>query len=167
MPQVYGPNITNLRLTPITLPDVSVLGGRVRGACGTIALGTGDFDDDDIIHLERIPTNAVIVSIKLWSDDLDGSTGLVFDVGVYDNADTPAVKDRDAFATLLTAFQSVTTGLEVLAEVTPENIAKRLWQYAGDTTDPGGYYHISITIETVASSAQAGDVSWVIQYMID
>ena len=42
-----------------------------------------------------------------------------------------------------------------------------MWEDAGLTSDPGRMLRIALTIETVASSAQAGDITLVVEYIVN
>jgi hypothetical protein len=171
MGTTYSDTVTNLVANPPVPNSVSVQGGRVRTVKSTIALGTGDIDDDDIIVMARVPSNAVIQSIRLFNDDLDAHTTptLVADVGLYKPDGT--VADRDCYASLITTLQSANTaGVELMFEARNINeVANKVWQ-DGDavlTTDPGGLLDIAITIETVAATAAAGDVTMIVEYTVD
>lgn len=149
--------------------DVGIQGGRGRHIVGTIALGTGDIDDNDIIMLAAVPSNARILGITLYNDDLDsdGSPTLAYDVGLYTTAG--AVVDRDAYALAATDFQAANTaGVNVAFEARNINkIGQKVWQDASATSDPGDLYLIAVTIETAAATAAAGDLSFDIEYTID
>ena len=85
MATAKGVEITNLDTTPRTLLESGSGGGTVKVFMDTIAAATTDIDDDDIILLGEVPSNAKILSIKIFNDDLDsgGSPALATDVGVY------------------------------------------------------------------------------------
>ena len=55
--------VTNFEATPPVLNDAAELHGRVRIAQGTVALAAGDSDDDDIVMLAPIPSNAPVPHI--------------------------------------------------------------------------------------------------------
>jgi len=150
----------------------------------TIAAGTGDIDDDDILMMAEIPSNAKIKSIKLYNDDLDsgGSPALVTDVGIYngnvlfndtDGSATAyaaeAVIDRNCYGTVMTVLQAaVTAGTEVRYETLGiETVGNFMWEDAGLTSDPGRMLRIALTIETVAATAAAGDITMVVEYIVN
>lgn len=64
--------VSNFEASPPVMNDASLLAGVLRVAQGTIALGTGDSDDDDVVMLAPIPSNATIPSIQIGSDTLGG-----------------------------------------------------------------------------------------------
>ena len=171
MSTLKSPNVANLDSSPPVHPDVSQLGGRVRIACGTLPVPIADADSGDIILLERLPVNCVPLSIMIFNETLDSASSLTVDVGVYDNAATAAAKDANVFATLVTTFQSDNfVGVDMIVEAGDAAMilyGQKLWEWAGDSTDPGGLYHIALTIVTVAGTQVAGDISWRILYSID
>ena len=149
-----------------SLSDAQALHGRVRVAQGSIALAAADVGVNDIIHLAPIPSNAVITSIQCASDDLDSGAALRMGVGVY--ASDGTVKDVDAFASAVTLGSAATAFTEYAFEA--RNIAEtgqKLYQDAADAADPGGYYYVSLTVSTGPTGAQAGDVAFIIQYVVD
>ena len=183
MATAYGVEMTKLahsQTTPRSVREVGSAGGKVRVFMDTIAAGTGDIDDNDIIMLAEIPSGAKIKSIKLYNDDLDsnGSPALVTDVGVY-NGNTAftdgstryaaeAVIDRDCYGTVSTVLQAaVTAGTEFRYETLNINgVANYMWQDCGLSADPQVQLWIALPIETVAATAAAGDVTMVVEYIV-
>jgi len=143
------------------------LGGRMRVACGTIALVAGDLSAGDTIMLTPIPTNAAVVSIKIYNDDLDSGTDVTMHVGLYTADGNSTVVDVDAYASATTDLRgAVLTGTELAFEA--RNISKmgqRVWEDAGATSDPGGHYFIGL--ETDAAGDTSGDLSFLITYIVD
>ena len=177
-----GIAITKLDATPRGLMEAGSGTGKLRVFMDTIAAGTGDIEDDDVIMLAEVPSNSKIISIKLYNDDLDGGSGLVTDIGLYNGGtkftDTDgsatayaaeAVIDRDCYGTVSTVLQAaVTAGTEFRFETLNINtIASFAWEDAGLTSDPGVPLRIALTIETVAATAAAGDITMVVQYVVN
>lgn len=149
-------------------------------ARATAALLTTDIDDDDIILMVEVPSNAKLSSIKLYNDDLDsnGTPTLAADLGLYaargftDSNGTvyldDGVIDRDALATAVITLQAAnTSGVELRYEVA--NITgtqDELWELAGLASNPNRPLRIAITIETVAATAAAGDVTLHVDYVV-
>ena len=184
MTTAYSTEITNFRANPQVKSTPGSAHGKVRVWSDTIAVATTDIDDNDIIHMALIPGNAKIKSIKLYNDDLDsgGSPALVTDVGVYNGPsgfndsdasatryDAGAVIDRDCYGTVSTVLQAaVTAGTEFRYETLGiETIGNYMWEDAGLSSDPRADLYISLTIETVAATAAAGDISIVVEYVVD
>jgi hypothetical protein len=135
-----------------------------RVATGTIALAAGDLSGDDTVMLAPIPSNASITSIKLFNDDLDSGTTNTADVGLY-NTDLSVV-DADAYASAITDLRgAVTVGTEVAFEARNINkMGQKVWQDAGLTSDPALTYFVGIGFP--AAGDQAGDLSFVIEYVV-
>ena len=184
MGTAYSTELTNYEATPQVMVSPASATGKIRVWSDTIAAGTGDIDDDDILMMAEIPSNAKIKSIKLYNDDLDsgGSPALVTDVGIYngnvlfndtDGSATAyaaeAVIDRNCYGTVMTVLQAaVTAGTEVRYETLGiETVGNFMWEDAGLTSDPGKMLRIALTIETVAATAAAGDITMVVEYIVN
>ena len=156
--------VTNFVAVPQVLNSASQLHGVKRVATGTIALVAGDLSADDTVMLAPIPSNASITSIKLFNDDLDSGTDLTADVGIYTTA--VAVVDADAYASAITDLRgAVKTGTEVAFEARDINkMGQKVWQDAGLTSDPALTYFVGIGFP--AAGDQAGDLSFVIEYVV-
>ena len=66
--------VTNLLASPPVMNNAQELGGSMRVAAGTIALAAGDLSAGDTVMLVQVPTNAAVLSIKIYNDDLDSGT---------------------------------------------------------------------------------------------
>ena len=156
--------VTNFVAVPQVLNSASQLHGVKRVATGTIALAAGDLSVDDTVMLAPIPSNASITSIKLFNDDLDSGTTNTADVGLY-NTDLSVV-DADAYASAITDLRgAVKTGTEVAFEARDINkMGQKVWQDAGLTSDPALTYFVGIGFP--AAGDQAGDLSFVIEYVV-
>jgi hypothetical protein len=156
--------VTNFVAVPQVLNSASQLHGVKRVATGTIALDAGDLSANDTVMLAPIPSNASITSIKLFNDDLDSGTTLTTDVGIYTTA--VAVVDADAYASAITDLRgAVTVGTEVAFEARNINkMGQKVWQDAGLTSDPALTYFVGIGFP--AAGDQAGDLSFVIEYVV-
>jgi hypothetical protein len=156
--------VTNFVAVPQVLNSASQLHGVKRVATGTIALAAGDLSTDDTVMLAPIPSNASITSIKLFNDDLDSGTTNTADVGIY-NTDLSVV-DADAYASAITDLRgAVTVGTEVAFEARNINkMGQKVWQDAGLTSDPALTYFVGIGFP--AAGDQAGDLSFVIEYVV-
>ena len=184
MGTAYSTELTNYEATPQVMVSPASATGKIRVWSDTIAAGTGDIDDNDILMMAEIPSNAKIKSIKLYNDDLDsgGSPALVTDVGIYNgnvkfnDTDGSAtayaaegVIDRNCYGTVMTVLQgAVTAGTEVRYETLGiETVGNFMWEDAGLTSDPGKMLRIALTIETVAATAAAGDITMVVEYIVN
>ena len=150
--------VSNFEATPPVLNDVGNLHGVMRVAAGTVALATTDSDNDDIVMLAPVPSNATVAHLYIASDALGGSC--TFNVGIY--TDAGVVKDEDVFATAVADGAAMA---DVRFEAADINTAgQKMYELAGDSTDPGGYYYIAATM--AAAGGTAGDMSFIIHYVV-
>ena len=152
--------VSNFEASPQVASDAHELHGVLRVAQGTIALAAGDSTDDDIVMLAPIPSNASITALQVAADGLGGSC--TFNVGLYQTDGT--VVDEDFYAT------SVADGTTAVADLRTEaaninTIGQQLWEDAGATTDPGGYYYVAVTFN--ATGGTLGDMSFIIHYVVN
>ena len=157
--------VTNFVATPSVKNDSQQLHGVKRIAQGTIALAAGDLSAGDTVMLAPVPTNASISSIKLFNDDLDSGTTNTVDVGLYSTA--IAAVDDDAYAAASQVLRTASTTGNEMAFLA-RNINKcgqKVWEDAGQSSDPGGYYYVALTFD--AAGDTAGDLSFVIEYTVD
>ncbi len=179
MATAKGVEITNLDATPRTTLEAASGGGKLRVFMDTIAAGTGDLDNDDIIVLAQVPSNAKLTSIRIYNDDLNSGSG-TFNVGLYNGpqaytisgttTDAAAVIDEDCYASAVSQFQAaVTTApVELLAEARNINaIANFVWEDGGLAEDPKVPLRIAITMSATPGTAVAGDITMVVQYVVD
>ncbi|BAQ86327.1 hypothetical protein [uncultured Mediterranean phage uvMED] len=151
--------VANFEATPQVANNAAELHGVLRTAHGTVELASGDSDDDDIVMLAPIPSNASVPSLFIGSDTLGGSC--TFNVGIYTTDGT--VKDEDVFAT---AVADAGAMADVRFEAADINTAgQKMYELAGDSTDPGGYYYIAATM--AAAGGTAGTMSWNISYVVN
>ena len=151
--------VANFEATPQVKNNAAELHGVLRTAHGTVELDTGDSDDNDIVMLAPIPSNAAVPSLFIGSDSLGGSC--TFNVGIYTTDGSE--KDEDVFAS---AVADAGAMADVRFEAADINTAgKKMFELAGDTTDPGGYYYIAATM--AAAGGTAGTMSWNISYVVN
>jgi hypothetical protein len=151
--------VANFEAIPQVANNAAELAGVLRTAHGFVELAAGDSTDDDIVMLAPIPSNAAVPQLFVGSDTLGGSC--TFNVGIYETDGT--VKDEDVFATSVADEAALT---DVRFEAADLNTAsKKLWELAGDTSDPGGYYYVAITFN--ATGGTAGTLAWNINYIVN
>jgi hypothetical protein len=77
-------------------------------------------------------------------------------------------KDADFYATDITLGQAATAFTEYRFEAADINTTgSRVWEDAGDSSDPGGQYYLSLTVSTAPATAVAGDLAFIVQYVVD
>ena len=151
--------VANFEATPQVANNAAELAGVVRTANGTVELFAGDSTDNDIVMLAPIPSNAAVPQLFVGSDTFGGSCA--FNVGLYKTDGT--VKDEDVFATAVLDAGAMT---DVRFEVADLNTgSQKLWELAGDSTDPGGYFYVAVTFS--ATGGTAGSLNWNINYIVD
>jgi len=150
--------VSNFEATPQVITEAHSLHGVLRVAQGTVALAAGDSTDNDIVMLAPIPSNASISALKIASDTLGGSC--TFNVGLYTTGGT--VVDEDVYATLV-ADEGAMTDVRSEADIT--TVGQQVWEDAGASSDPGGYYYVAVTFS--ATGGSAGDMSFVIEYVVN
>ena len=151
--------VANFEATPQVANSAAELAGVLRTAHGSVELAAGDSTDDDIVMLAPIPSNAAVPTLFVGSDTFGGSC--TFNVGIYKTDGT--VKDEDVFATSVADAAAMA---DVRYEAADLNTgSQKLWELAGDSTDPGGYFYIAITFN--ATGGTAGTLNCNISYVVD
>jgi len=151
--------VANFEATPQVANNAAELHGVLRTAHGSVELAAGDSTDNDIVMLAPVPSNAAIPTLFVGSDTFGGSC--TFNVGVYTSAGV--VKDEDVFATSVADAAAMADVRYEAADL--DTGSKKLWELAGDSEDPGGYYYIAITFN--ATGGTAGTLNWNISYVVD
>jgi|TARA_R110000764_G_C10729538_1_gene349255 hypothetical protein len=151
--------VGNFEATPQVANSAAELAGVLRTAHGSVELAAGDSTDNDIVMLAPIPSNAAVPTLFVGSDTFGGSC--TFNVGIYKTDGT--VKDEDVFATSVADAAAMA---DVRYEAADLNTgSQKLWELAGDSEDPGGYFYIAITFN--ATGGTAGTLNWNISYVVD
>ena len=151
--------VANFEATPPVLNNAAELAGVIRTAHGSVELAAGDSTDNDIVMLAPIPSNAAVPQLFVGADDLGGSC--TYNVGLYKTDGT--VKDEDVFATSVADAAAMA---DVRFEAADINTAgKTMWEMAGASADPGGYYYIAATMQ--AAGGTEGDMSFNIHYVVN
>tara|TARA_R110000822_G_scaffold283610_1_gene405102 strand:+ start:52 stop:531 length:480 start_codon:yes stop_codon:yes gene_type:complete len=151
--------VANFEAIPQVANNAAELAGVIRTASGTVELLAGDSTDNDIVMLAPIPSNASITQLFVGADSLGGSC--TFNVGLYKTDGT--VKDEDVFATLVADGAALA---DVRFEAADLNTgSQKLWELAGDSEDPGGYFYVAVTF--AATGGDAGTMNWNIHYVVN
>ena len=151
--------VANFEATPQVANSAAELAGVLRTAHGSVELAAGDSTDNDIVMLAPIPSNASVPTLFVGSDTFGGSC--TFNVGIYTSAGV--VKDEDVFATSVADAAAMA---DVRYEAADLNTgSKKLWELAGDSEDPGGYFYVAITFD--ATGGTVGTLNWNISYVVN
>lgn len=143
--------ITNADATPVVFNSPRVDGGPERVAVATAAITSGD-DIASTYRMFRVPSNAVMTDLKIYSPDIGTTT--IADIGLY-AADGGAVVDADFFASALSLKDGALNGTDVLHEAavfTIANSGKELWSALALTSDPGVFYDVTLTLTGAADA---------------
>ena len=151
--------VANFEASPKVMNDAANLQGVVRIAQGTIALAAGDSTNNDIVMFAPIPSNATVPQLFVGSDNLGGSC--TYNVGIYTTDGT--VKDEDVFATTVLDGVGFQDMRHEAANI--NTCGQKMYELAGDSSDPGGYYYIAATFS--ATGGTAGDMSFRITYVVN
>jgi len=151
--------VANFEATPPVINSAGLYQGVVRIAQGTMELLAGDSTDNDIVMLAAIPSNATVPSLKVGSDTLGGSC--TFNVGLHTSAGV--VVDEDYFASLVADAGAMTDVRYEAAAL--ETTGLKVYEMAGEATDPGGVYYVSITF--AATGGTAGTLAYIIEYVVN
>jgi len=151
--------VANFEASPQVASNAHELHGVLRVAQGTVALAAGDSTDNDIVMLAPIPSNASITALKIASDALGGTC--TFNVGLYQTNGT--VVDEDVYATLVADEGAMADVRTEAANI--NTIGQQVWEDAGASADPGGYYYVAVTFS--ATGGTAGDMSYIIEYVVN
>ena len=65
--------VANFEASPSVANNSAELHGVLRTAHGSVELASGDSDDNDIVMLAQIPSNAAVPSLFIDTDTLGGS----------------------------------------------------------------------------------------------
>jgi len=143
--------ITNADATPVVFNSPRVDGGPERVAVATADITSGD-SIASTYRMFRVPSNAVMTDLKIYSPDIGTTT--IADIGLY-AADGGAVVDADFFASALSLKDGALNGTDVLHEAavfTIANSGKELWSALALTSDPGVFYDVTLTLTAAADA---------------
>lgn len=158
--------------------------GKLHVSMDVRACAAGDLNaDGDAVILCQVPSNARIINLQLYNDDLDSGSSSVVNIGIYNGNEQ--FNDTDASQTLYAADAIIDedayyVGFAQLqaASFVGDNIAfaqtnrknaplSHVWEDAGLTSDPGVPLRIAVTQTATVSGAQAGDLVMVVMYVTD
>lgn len=163
MATTKGNHITNFDATPPETVKSRLHGGVLKGSVDTFELA--DTADGDIHHVFKLPTTAILHSVKMATDDL-GTAGDI-DIGFYKkNADgTYTVLDADAIASAIDVNAAAVSLTEYRFEAAAiETADQPAWELAGVSALPTTYSDIYLSITTPEGTTAVGTVTMQIQY---
>ena len=148
-------NVTNLDATPPVALDKRLFNGILKEQVGTVEIAAAD-DANSVYRVGRVHSSWRISEIIRYNDAI--TSGADFDVGIYDTAENgAAVININCFADAVSLVSGSVTGTRDLYEagsdVGVEDIEQRVWEMAGQSSDPDVWYDICFTGDTVGSGA--------------
>ncbi len=143
--------VTNLSATPPV--RTTNYGMPTQVMYGSLTATTGK-TAGSVYSLIRLPSKAVLHSLKLWLDSgvttLDGDITLYYGGGPLDGTLVTA----HVFATAID-LHAITSATEYLLgnNIKGTNLGKRLWEMAALASDPGGMFDIVVVSTSTNSGA--------------
>lgn len=158
----YSTIATNHKATPPTKNPTTATEGAVKQSSATISIAAADADAD-IYPLLPVFSSWSIKHIWVYNDAVTGGTS--YDVGLYTTAATPVVVDVDAYGSAID-MSSARTSAPIDAAFEARNITavnQKVHQDGAVTTDPGVWYWLALTANTVGSAQ--GDITVIVEYV--
>ena len=152
--------ITNAEASPVVLNNAAISGCKSISEVALASVLSGD-SILSTYRFFRIPSNAVIETISAWSDDLDGNTSCLFNVGLAETAaNGSTVVASTLFGSNLTNFQTAnTTPVSLRYSTTALNTCtQRVWELLSKTSDTNRDYELIMTLNNVSGSPTTGNV---------
>lgn len=116
-----------------------------------------------LINGGYIPSNARIVDVTLYNDDLATSGSPTLDIGLA-AVDSNVTSDPDAIGN---GFALSSAGSRVVGISDAANIGLPAWDFVnGVSSDPGGSLRLYATVKDAATTA-TGTISLSVDYVID
>lgn len=152
--------ITNRNASPPVHTAMYLSAGTVKRAVATFECTSND-SISSTYRICELPRNACINSIRVFCDAITSAAG---DLGLYQTtANGAAVKAVSCYATAQSIATAITLGTEIAFEARDiANLQRRVWEDAGDTSDPGRNYDLVFTL--TAASTAAGTLSFMVEW---
>lgn len=151
---VKSTQITNRDATPSVLNTGRTAGARLSHKRATVSIANGD-SVGSTYRLFDIPSNAVVVSVRLSSPDIGTTT--TTDVGIYQNtANGGAVVDADHFGSAVSLSGGAINKSDITHEAAVYTLAngeKPLWEALGLSVDSQRTYDVVLTLTGAADAA--------------
>lgn len=154
---IKSTQLTNRDASPQLLNDPagSSLGSHLRAVIATLACLTAD-TTSSVYRFFSVPSNALIQSLKIWTDAL--STSVTLNIGVYQTTlNGAAAVSATLFASALSASSAVVNSEQRFNALGINTASKQLWDLLGLSADPGIDYDICIA--PAASITAGGNIT--------
>jgi hypothetical protein len=137
----------------------TVYGAPLRVASATLAWTSAAAND--VKSMFRLPSRAVVKSLKLYGDSLDSNASptLSVHVGLYDTSGN--VVNASFFKANANDLRAASDGTEIAFGnvIGKHTKAKKLWEHLGLAKDPNVEYVVAFTVATAAATFAAGSTS--------
>lgn len=139
-----------------TLPGLNVFESTVAVTAAASTTST--------YWMARIPSNARITNLSVLAfDDLASTGSPVVAVGLF-AVGSNITDDDDCLHSGIDVATAASTGTRIIED--PANVGLPAWDFVnGQTSDPGGFLDLKLTIET-ADTNTGGDVSLTLVYVM-
>ena len=125
------------------LPSRTLVGACSLKAVATLEVAAAD-DNNSVYRFFRLPSNAVVTSIKVSHDSITGGTD--YDLGLYQTAENGgAVLDVNTFADAVDLSTGAKNVELLFEENAIENVEKKLYELAGLTCHRVMNEHLYLT----------------------
>lgn len=161
MATLYSTPATNHRSTTGLKNPTTTTEGNMQVSSATYSVAAADADGDIFVMLP-VFSSWSIKHIMVYNDAITGGTS--YDIGLYTTAATPVVVDADAYASAID-MSSARTSAPIDAAFEARNITSvnnKVHQDAGVTNDPGVWYWLALTANTVGTAQ--GDITLIVEY---
>jgi hypothetical protein len=143
--------VSRAEATPILQDNQAVAAASPRSIIGFVAVASGD-DDGSVYRLARVHSSWVLHGIEIQNTAITGGTD--YDLGLYQTAANGGAEvDKDVYMDGQTLASAVLTGADRLSHTRAlTKTGQRVWEDAGLSADPGRYYDLCLTGNTVGTA---------------
>jgi hypothetical protein len=170
-----APSITNLDSTPVVQNTTGAGAPGMLQVVGDSVTATTAKTAGSTYQLARFPTAAIVKHCPINLDATVTTFTVDIDVAYSDSAvDGTPVSDQGGIVQISAADNKIfgaavdlhlqVTPLDVAVTLTAANKNKPMWQVLGLTSDPGGYF--DLTLKTTATTSGAPVVYGEVQYVL-
>jgi len=154
--------VTLAEAVPMRADSSQLSAGVCKQIVATVAVAAAD-DDTSVFRLCRVHSSWTLPSCILFNDAL--TSGTDWDLGLYQTAENGGAEvDKDVYADGFSLATASVVGVERAFGTRDINkVENRVWQDAGLSADPGVFYDLCLTANTIGSAA--GDITAIVSYV--
>lgn len=156
--------VSNADAATQTLNVASLSQGKLYSSVATVEIAAAD-DDGSVYRMMSVHSSWRLMNIRLANDAIAGLTSL--DIGLYQTAKNgAAVVDKDAYLAALDAHLASTGAINyaIAGARAIEKLGQAVWEDAALSADPGRWYDLCFTANTVGTAA--GTLVLAIEYTV-